>query len=72
MTKWRCLICYSCWRIGGRAPDGLSAVRGITLEIPDSGHIDSELQYIVHEWARLSSPVKAGILAMVKASEGEG
>jgi hypothetical protein len=37
---------------------------------PTSGPVDADLRAVVNAWAGLPEPVKAGIVAMVKASAG--
>ncbi len=37
----------------------------------DLAQIDSDLQHIIDAWPDLPEPIKAGVLAMVKAANGE-
>jgi len=36
---------------------------------PENGAIDPDLRFIVERWSELSEPIKAGILAMVRAAD---
>ena len=36
---------------------------------PENGPIDPDLRFIVERWDELSEPVKAGIIAMVRAAD---
>ena len=42
------------------------------IESPDSVQIDTDLTLICERWEALPDAVKTGIMAMVKATEGEG
>jgi len=45
-----------------------SAALGAAVD-PENGPLSPDLRFIVERWDELSGPVKAGILAMVRAAE---
>jgi hypothetical protein len=48
-----------------------SAAPGAAVD-PENSPVDPDLRYIVERWNELSEPVKAGILAMVRAVNPNG
>ena len=45
-----------------------SAAPGAAVD-PENGPVDPDLRFIAERWDELSEPVKAGILAMVRAAD---
>ena len=45
-----------------------SAAPGAAVD-PENGPVDPDLRFIVERWGELSKPVKAGIIAMVRAAD---